>query len=224
MKIHKENNATTGRFISFEGTEGVGKTTAIKELGDRLELAGIKHIKTREPGGTPFYEKLRDILINPDTDINDDTELLLLFAGRCDHVQRVIIPALESGTWVICDRFIDSSIAYQGYGRAFGNEAILNKINMLIEQFISHKPELTLWLDMDVEEGMKRANKRSSLDRFEQQKIDFFLRIHGGFKMLADQNQQRIKRVDANGSMDEVNSRIWTTVQECFHIENKNPT
>lgn len=97
-----------GRFISFEGTEGVGKTTAIDQLCTRLQDSGIDYLRTREPGGSPFAERLREILLDPATDINDDTELLLLFAARCDHMQQVILPALQRGTWVICDRFIDS--------------------------------------------------------------------------------------------------------------------
>ena len=103
-----------GRFISFEGTEGVGKTTAIEQLCSRLQDHGIDYLRTREPGGSPFAERLREILLDPVTDINDDTELLLLFAARCDHMQQVIIPALQRGTWVICDRFTDSTIASAG--------------------------------------------------------------------------------------------------------------
>ncbi|MGY8858356.1 MAG: dTMP kinase [Pseudomonadales bacterium] len=103
-----ETAPTLGRFISFEGTEGVGKTTAIEQLCLRLEANGISYLRTREPGGSPFAEQLRDILLDPATDIEDDTELLLLFAARCDHMQQVILPALQNGTWVICDRFTDS--------------------------------------------------------------------------------------------------------------------
>ena len=113
---------TVGRFISFEGTEGVGKTTAIEGLCQRLQAAGIDYVRTREPGGSPFAERLRAILLDPATDINDDTELLLLFAARADHLQQVILPALQRGAWVICDRFTDSTIAYQGYGRADGDQ------------------------------------------------------------------------------------------------------
>ncbi len=97
-----------GRFMSFEGTEGVGKTTAIEQLCTRLQARGIDYLRTREPGGSPFAERLREILLDPNTAINDDTELLLMFAARCDHMQQVILPALQRGTWVICDRFTDS--------------------------------------------------------------------------------------------------------------------
>ncbi|WP_201556819.1 dTMP kinase [Psychrobacter submarinus] len=209
---------TVGRFISFEGTEGVGKTTAIEGLCQRLQAAGIDYVRTREPGGSPFAERLRAILLDPATDINDDTELLLLFAARADHLQQVILPALQRGAWVICDRFTDSTIAYQGYGRADGDQRVLAKIDSLIAQFISPLPELTLWLDLPVLEGMARAGKRSKADRFEQQATAFFTRVHHGFSMLAMQHPERIERIDANGSSDEVGGRIWQTVQARFNL------
>jgi dTMP kinase len=209
---------TVGRFISFEGTEGVGKTTAIEGLCQRLQAAGIDYVRTREPGGSPFAERLRAILLDPATDINDDTELLLLFAARADHLQQVILPALQRGAWVICDRFTDSTIAYQGYGRADGDQRVLAKIDSLIAQFISPLPELTLWLDLPVLEGMARAGKRSKADRFEQQATAFFTRVHHGFSMLAMQHPERIERIDANGSSDEVGGRIWQTVQARFDL------
>ena len=208
-----------GRFISFEGTEGVGKTTAIEQLCLRLEDSGIRYLRTREPGGSPFAERLREILLDPETDINDDTELLLLFAARCDHLQQVIIPALQSGIWVICDRFTDSTIAYQGFGRAHGDEAVRAKIDALIEQFVPQLPELTLWLDLPVLEGMARANKRSAADRFEQQATEFFTWVHTGFSTLATQYPERIQRIDASGSADEVGARIWSTVQDKLNIK-----
>ncbi|WP_298972961.1 dTMP kinase [uncultured Psychrobacter sp.] len=209
---------TVGRFISFEGTEGVGKTTAIEGLCQRLQAAGIDYVRTREPGGSPFAERLRAILLDPATDINDDTELLLLFAARADHLQQVILPALQRGAWVICDRFTDSTIAYQGYGRADGDQRVLAKIDSLITQFISPLPEMTLWLDLPVLEGMARAGKRSKADRFEQQATAFFTRVHHGFSMLAMQHPERIERIDANGSSDEVGGRIWQTVQARFNL------
>lgn len=200
---------TSGRFISFEGTEGVGKTTAIEQLCTRLEQAGIDYIRTREPGGSDFAEQLRNLLLDPATDIHDDTELLLMFAARCDHLHQRILPALAAGQWVICDRFIDSTIAYQGFGRAKGDEAVLAKIQGLIDAFISRMPDRTLWLDLPVAEGMARAGKRSAADRFEQEAMDFFTRVHDGFAYMAAQAPERIVRIDAAGSADEVSARIW---------------
>lgn len=221
---HSINPASTntasiqGRFISFEGTEGVGKTTAIEQLCNRLQAKGIDYLRTREPGGSPFAEQLRAILLDPDTTINDDTELLLMFAARCDHLQQVILPALQRGTWVICDRFTDSTVAYQGFGRAHGDSAVRAKIESLILQFIVQLPELTLWLDLPVLEGMARANKRSAADRFEQQATEFFTRVHQGFSVLASEQPERIQRIDASGSAEEVSQRIWQTVQEKFAL------
>ena len=188
-----ETAPTLGRFISFEGTEGVGKTTAIEQLCLRLESNGIPYLRTREPGGSPFAEQLRDILLDPATDIEDDTELLLLFAARCDHMQQVVLPALQNGTWVICDRFTDSTIAYQGFGRAYGDELVRGK--------------------------MKRANKRSAADRFEQQATEFFTWVHTGFSQLASEYPERIQRIDASGSTDDVSARIWQTVMDRFDIK-----
>ena len=213
-----DNTPQAGRFISFEGTEGVGKTTAIEQLCTQLDACGIDYVRTREPGGSPFAERLREILLDPTTDITDDTELLLLFAARCDHLQQVILPALQRGSWVICDRFIDSTLAYQGYGRAQGDIAVIGKIESLIEQFVPCLPELTLWLDLPVLEGMARANKRSVADRFEQQATDFFTRVHQGFSILASEQPKRIQRIDAQGSAEEVSQRIWQTVQEKFAL------
>ena len=209
---------TQGRFISFEGTEGVGKTTAIEQLCARLQARGIDYLRTREPGGSPFAERLREILLDPNTVINDDTELLLMFAARCDHMQQVILPALQRGTWVICDRFTDSTVAYQGFGRADGDAIVRAKIDMLIEQFVVQLPELTLWLDLPVLEGMARANKRSAADRFEQQATEFFTRVHQGFSVLASEQPERIQRIDASGSANEVSARIWQTIEEKLDI------
>jgi dTMP kinase len=207
---------TQGRFISFEGTEGVGKTTAIEHLCTRLHDNGIEYLRTREPGGSPFAERLREILLDPATDITDDTELLLLFAARCDHMQQVILPALRRGVWVICDRFTDSTIAYQGFGRAHGDDIMRAKIDGLISQFVPQLPDLTVWLDLPVSEGMARANKRSAADRFEQQATEFFTWVHKGFSSLAVEYPMRIQRIDASGTADEVSARVWQTVQVKF--------
>lgn len=203
-----------GRFISFEGTEGVGKTTAIERLCEHFQASGIDYIRTREPGGSPFAERLRAILLDPETAINDDTELLLMFAARCDHLQQVILPALQRGTWVVCDRFIDSTVAYQGFGRAHGDIAVCAKIEGLIQQFVPQLPELTLWLDLPVLEGMARANKRSAADRFEQQATEFFTWVHTGFRTQANEHPERIQRIDASGTADEVSARVWQAVQD----------
>lgn len=202
-----------GRFISFEGTEGVGKTTAIDGLCQRLQALGVDYVRTREPGGSDFAERLRALLLDPATSIDDDTELLLMFAARCDHLQQLILPALQAGQWVICDRFTDSTIAYQGFGRGHGDSEVLRKIEGLIQAFIPRMPDVTLWLDLPVVEGMARANKRSEADRFEQQALDFFNRVYQGFAHMAALSPQRIQRIDAMGNEQQVGERIWQVLQ-----------
>ena len=206
-------DSAPARFISFEGTEGVGKTTAINALCARLQAAGIDHVRTREPGGSPFAESLRAMLLDPSTNIDDDTELLLLFAARCDHLTQVILPALKRGAWVVCDRFIDSTIAYQGYGRADADPTVLAKIDSLVAQFVPCQPDLTLWLDLPVDEGMARAGKRGAADRFEQEALSFFNRVRAGFAAQAEQYPARIAQIDAAGSSEAVSARVWQAVQ-----------
>lgn len=194
----------TAKFISFEGTEGVGKTTLIDNIEQYFIKSHIDYIRTREPGGSPFAEQLREILLNPEQKMVNDSELLLIFSARADHLQTVILPALADGKWVLCDRFTDSTIAYQGFGRQHGNPEYLTKIDLLIEQFIPRLPDMTLWLDLPVVEGMKRAKKRGELDRFEQQDIDFFQRANNGFAQQAEKFPERFFRLNADSSTDEV--------------------
>lgn len=201
-----------GKFISFEGTEGVGKTTAINRLCQQLEAQGIGYVRTREPGGSPFAEQLRALLLDTQTQIDDDTELLLMFAARSDHLHQVILPALEAGKWVVCDRFIDSTVAYQGYGRGHAESDMMRKIEGLIEQFVPRLPETTLWLDLPVVEGMQRAGKRSAADRFEQEEMAFFERVYQGFSEQYQRHSNRIKRIDARGDENLVAERIWEAV------------
>lgn len=208
-----------GRFISLEGTEGVGKTTAIRALCSFLDEANIDYITTREPGGSPFAETLRNILLDTRTKVNDDTELLLVFAGRCDHIHNTILPALQTGKWVICDRFYDSTFAYQGFGRGKGQAVTINKIQSLIDHFVDIKPDLTLWLDMPVEEGMRRAGKRSEADRFEQEKGSFFTRVYQGFQYQSEKNADRFKRIEALGDAEQVGDRVCEAVRERFDMD-----
>ena len=205
-------------FITFEGTEGVGKTTAIERFCARLTDYGIRHIRTREPGGSELAETLRDILLNNKTSINSDTELLLMFAARADHLHHTILPALTDGQWVVCDRFYDSSVAYQGFGRYFGEATSLAKLTLLCDKFVSRVPDLTFWLDLDPNIGRMRAGKRSVADRFERETALFFERVYQGFLYQYNNDSQRIVRIDADGSIDEVMSRIWRHASERLHV------
>lgn len=183
-------------FISFEGTEGVGKSTLIHSLEQALKDK-YDVVLTREPGGTPLAEKIRALLLQPDQEkMAESTELLLLYAARAQHLQQVIIPALAENKIVLCDRFVDASIAYQHGGRGMD----LSIIQLLTAQFVSHMPVLTFWLDAPVEVGMQRAQKRAALDRFEQEKLAFFSRVRASYQTLYTQNPTRIVRLDATQS------------------------
>lgn len=198
----------TGKFISFEGTEGVGKTTAINALCDKLTTLGIQFIKTREPGGSVLAEELRAIFLDKTRTIDADTEILLMFAARADHLHQTILPALQAGKWVICDRFCDSTMAYQGFGRYFGDTQAMIKIEQLTQLFVPKLPDITLWLDLDIRTGMSRAGKRGAFDRMEANDIAFFERVHQGLAYQHSKYPTRIKRIDATGTPDEVAKRI----------------
>lgn len=200
---------TFPKFITFEGTEGVGKTTAVDGFCAKLDSLSIAHIRTREPGGSPLAEDLREILLNNKTTINNDTELLLMFTARADHLHRTILPALAQGKWVVCDRFIDSTMAYQGFGRFDGEPSELAKIEFLVNHFVPRLPDLTFWLDLSPELGLERASKRSTADRFESAGKPFFDKAYQGFLYQYQNNPNRIKRINANGSPEEVLDEIW---------------
>ncbi len=189
-------------FISFEGTEGVGKTTLIREIYAHYEQKGAEIILTREPGGTPLAEQIRALLlsVSHDEKMSDDTELLLMYAARAQHLQQVILPALQAGKTVLCDRFTDASFAYQCAGRGL-NE---NKLAVLNQSFVSRMPDITLWLDAPVELGMSRARERGALDRFEQEKVSFFEKVRAGYTRLWQQHPERIKRLDATQTPEKV--------------------
>jgi len=167
--------AARGRFITFEGTEGVGKSTQLQNAADTLTSLGIDVVVTREPGGTPMAEKIRELLLAPrEEPVHETTELLLMFAARAQHLHNRILPALAEGKWVLCDRFTDATFAYQGGGRGVPEERIA-----LLETLVQGdvRPDHVVLLDAPVETGMARAKKRGELDRFEQEELAFFQRI-----------------------------------------------
>lgn len=189
-------------FISFEGTEGVGKTTLIRKIYDYLEQQGQQVVLTREPGGTPMAEQIRSLLlsVNYEESMANDTELLLMYAARAQHLQQVIVPALSTGKTVLCDRFTDASFAYQCAGRGLSKE----KLQLLNANFVSHMPNITFWLDAPTELGMSRARERGALDRFEQEKATFFEKVRSGYQELWEKQGERIKRLDATQTPDQV--------------------
>jgi dTMP kinase len=181
-------------FMSFEGTEGVGKTTLIKRMAAYLEQQGHAVLLTREPGGTPLAEQIRGLLLNPSEEaMTENCELLLIFAARAQHIAQVIQPAIKAQQWVLSDRFVDASFAYQGGGRGLNQQSIA----LLQQQFVEVMPQITFWLDAPVEVGMQRAQKRGELDRFEQEKQVFFQRVREVYAQRAQAEPQRFIRLDA---------------------------
>lgn len=203
-----------GQFITLEGGEGVGKTTSLHFVKDYIQSLGHEVIVTREPGGTPLAEDLRDILlVKRDEKVEVDAELLLMFAARCQHVNQVIKPALARGCWVISDRFIDATYAYQGGGRGIDFARIAQIESWSLQGFL---PDLTLLLDMPVEGGMARTRLRGEADRFESEKMAFYQKIRDAYLERAAQEPERISVVDAAPDKAVVQSKIQLFLQEKF--------
>ena len=199
-----------GKFLTIEGTEGVGKTTNIEYIKQWLDTNHISFVSTREPGGTPLAEEIRELLLaNREEKVCSKAELLMMFAGRAQHIDQVIEPQLAAGNWVLCDRFTDATYAYQGAGREMGNELIASLETMV---HASMRPDLTLVLDVPVELGLERAGKRSEPDRFELEKTDFFNRVRNAYLSMAQQNPQRYKIIDASKTLEFVQQQIAYTL------------
>jgi len=186
------------KFITLEGIEGSGKTSSIKSITDLLDRKRISYVVTREPGGSSIGSELRSILLDPKTEISSEVELLLMLADRKDHVEKVILPNLETGNWVISDRFMDSSIAYQGGGRKLDKKMI----GSFSRNLNLPNPDLTLLFDVPVEISLSRVKARGELDRFEQEKLDFHNRIREAYLELAEQNVNRIQIIDSSREIE----------------------
>ncbi|MFQ3211106.1 dTMP kinase [Candidatus Njordibacter sp. Uisw_039] len=193
-------------FISIEGGEGAGKSTSIDYIKQKLEAFGIKCLVTREPGGTPMAEDIRQLLLqHRDETVDPYTELLLMFASRRQHVENVIRPALTAGKWVICDRFTDASFAYQGFGRGVDQDFITSLKSWVHGDL---NPNMTLLFDLDVATGMARAGKRSNFDRIETEIMSFFERVRQGYLTQAKTEPQRYRIVDAAQSITDVEHQL----------------
>lgn len=194
-----------GCFITFEGTEGVGKSTQIQALAAFLRQSGKSVHLTKEPGGTEFGKLIRSVILDKNTKFASPyTEIMLFIADRLEHVAQVVVPALESGTWVLCDRYIDSTIAYQIGGRAMPDHLIDT-----LQHLTPLMPDMTFLMDLPVEEGIERAKNRATLDRFEQENLNFHHRIRAKYLAIAAQDPERVKVISAVGSADEVSKRIF---------------
>ena len=203
-----------GSFITVEGVEGAGKSTCIDQIADIIRDVG-KHdvLLTREPGGTPLGESIRRILLDKNEhQMSPMTELLLLFAARSQHLDEVIIPALAAGKWVVCDRFTDSSYAYQGAGRELGQAPVAVLEKLVQKEF---RPDLVFVLDLDVELGLTRATTHATADRFESEDMAFFERVRQGFTRQAV-TDDRYRLIDASGSIEDVQKKIMDEMIQAF--------
>ncbi len=201
-------------FITLEGIEGSGKSTNIKVINNYLKDKNINYINTREPGGSEVGDQLRNILLNTEKELSNQTELLLMLADRVNHIKTVIQPNLEKGITVISDRFMDSSYAYQGGGREMG----LDNITKIIEGLNIIQPNLTLLFDLPVEMALERAKKRSELDRFESEDYNFHQRIRETYLFLAKENSERIKIIDAAKDIKEVESQVMKELEKTYEL------
>lgn len=201
-----------GRFLTLEGTEGVGKTTNRDFIENYLRSEGIPLLVTREPGGTPLAEQLRELLLAPrDEPVDATAELLMVFAARAQHLNQVIVPALAQGTWVLCDRFTDATYAYQGAGRGLSC-SMIEALETMVQG--SLRPDCTLILDIDVKTGLERASQRGDLDRFETEKLEFFEKVRNGYRERADAAPERYRIIDAGQTLEQVQSDIRTLLQQ----------
>ncbi len=193
------------KFITFEGVDGAGKSTHLARFADALRQRGIEVVVTREPGGTELGEQLREMLLSQAMSM--DTEAMLMFAARIEHVQQVIKPALAAGRWVISDRFSDASFAYQGAGRGMDWEKLKQ-----LESWVDLQPDLTLFFDVPVEVARARLANNVSLDRFEQEQGDFFERVRAGYHRRVAENPARFRVIDAALSLESVQTQLLSII------------
>jgi dTMP kinase len=205
---------SAARFLTVEGIEGVGKSTQVARLSQALSERGIAHVVTREPGGTPLAERIRDIVLNSrDEAVPPMAELLLMFAARAVHLANHVEPNLQAGRWVVCDRFIDATYAYQGDGRRLSVDAIRQLETLVLGV---RRPDLTVLLDAPVPQALERARRRNAgaaADRFESERTEFFERVRAAYLARAAAEPRRIETVDATQTMDEVAARILAVLE-----------
>ena len=201
------------KFITLEGIEGSGKTSSIKSITDLLDKKNISYIVTREPGGSSIGKELRAILLDPDTEISPEVELMLMLSDRKDHVEKIILPNLKKGNWVVSDRFMDSSIAYQGGGRQLDKKLIIS----LTEYLNLPQPDLTLLFDLPVEISLSRVKARGELDRFEKEELEFHKRIRNTYLDLAKNNSNRIELIDSSQKIESMLNNVKKAIEKLFN-------
>ena len=203
-----------GRFITVEGTEGVGKSTNIAVIKQWLESQNISYVATREPGGTPLAESLRELLLaNREESVDPTAELLMVFSARAQHLNTFIKPHLEAGTWVLSDRFTDATYAYQGCGRGLDLE-LISQLESLVQKTL--RPDLTIYLDVDVKVGLARAAARGELDRFEKEDVEFFERVRQGYLTRVSEDRDRYLVIDAGQSLSAVKDDLLIALDSAF--------
>jgi dTMP kinase len=206
-----------GRFITLEGGEGAGKSTCLQAVVEELTAHGKAPLVTREPGGTALGEGLREFLLRPGMEIGARAELLMVFAARAQHVDTVIRPAVERGTWVLSDRFTDASFAYQGGGRGVAEESI-EWLEQWVQQGLS--PDLTLLLDVDPEVGLRRATGDREADRLEQEDLKFYQRVRAAYLQRAEAEPERFRVIDASRPLSDVVDQVRSCVRDFLRVEN----
>ena len=205
-----------GKFITLEGIEGAGKSSHLTFIQEYFQRAGKTVVLTREPGGTALGEKIRELLLDHRNDaMASDTELLLMFAARAQHLAQVICPALARGDWVLCDRFTDATYAYQGGGRGIASARIAAMESWVQAEL---RPDLTLLLDVPEDIGLQRAGQRSTPDRFERERAEFFARVRAAYLDMAKSYPARYRVIDASQSLDVVQQEIQKTLDITIHL------
>ncbi len=208
-----------GLFVTLEGGDGAGKTTQINNIERFFEKKGLVVVRTREPGGTEISEKLRDILLDRENgSMEAVTEMLIYAAARAQIVRELIMPALNEGKAVICDRFVDSSIAYQEYGRGLGS--IVAEVNEIATGGL--RPDITFWMDIDPEKGKTRASGAREPDRLELEAMDFHYRVYEGYKKICENDAGRVRRIDASLPVDEIRDIIYSYLEELCESKGRN--
>ena len=207
----------TGKFITLEGIEGLGKSTNLQFVTEYLRNRGKTVVTTREPGGTPVGERLRDVLLNSERgSVPDTCELLMMFAARDAHLEQVIRPALERGDWVVCDRFTDATFAYQGGGRGLADD-VIESLQAIVQRGLT--PDLTLLLDASIEVSEQRRIDRGHRDRFESEEIDFFQRVRARYLAIAAADSQRVRVVDAAQPLAKVQAVLATALEQILESD-----
>ena len=201
------------KFITLEGIEGSGKTSSLKRVTNLLDKKDVSYIVTREPGGSSIGEELRTILLDPDTKISPEVELMLMLSDRKDHVEKLILPNLEKGNWVVSDRFMDSSFAYQGGGRQLDKNLIIS----LAEYLNLPQPDLTLLFDLPAEISLSRVMVRGKLDRFEKEELEFHNRVRKAYLDLAINNTDRIKVIDSSQKLEAMLNNVEQAIEDLFN-------